>query len=153
MRPEKIDHKAPEIMSALAKAPVFKKQGQVDARPAVVGEEIITTLEGGAEEMLNIAQTGDWIITNPSGEQYIVPQKKFFARYKSTDTDDVYMTTGSCRAITNPFGRPIEIMTSRGLPQMGDADCMIADTCDEDGSNMENEPYLIDADAFTKTYT
>jgi hypothetical protein len=47
---------------------------------------------------------------------------------------------------------PIEIMASWGSPQTGGADCMIADTCDEDGSNMGGEPYLIDADAFAETY-
>ena len=34
----KVDRKASEIMQALAEAPLFKKQGQVKARPAVPGE-------------------------------------------------------------------------------------------------------------------
>jgi len=148
----KIDRKAQEIMITLAGAPVFKKQGQVNARPAAVGEEITTTLEGGAKETINTAQAGDWIMTNPSGEKYIISEKKFFSRYEVTDEDGVYKAKGSCRAIVNPFGKPIEIMASWGSPQMGGADCMIADTCDEDGSNMGGEPYLIDANAFAKTY-
>lgn len=149
---EKIDRKSPGIMSALANARVFKKYGQVKARPAVVGEKITTTLQGGAEETVNTAQAGDWIVTNPSGEQYIISEKKFFARYEATNEDGVYKAKGSCRAIVNPFGKPIEIMASWGTPQTGGTDCMIADTCDEDGSNMGGEPYLIDADAFAKTY-
>ena len=149
---EKIDRKAPEIMEALANAQVFKKQGQVNARPAVVGEGITTTLESGAKETENTAQEGDWIMTNPSGEQYIISEKKFFGRYEATSEDGVYKAKGSCRAVVNPFGKPIEIMASWGSPQTGGADCMIADTCDEDGSNMGGEPYLIDADAFAKTY-
>ena len=149
---EKIDRKALEIMNALANATVFKKQGQVKARPAVVGEDITTTLEGGTKETVNTALAGDWIMTNPSGEQYIISEKKFFARYEATDEDSVYKAKGSCRAVVNPFSKPIEIMASWGSPQTGGADCMIADTCDEDGSNMEGEPYLIDADAFGKTY-
>lgn len=149
---KKIERKAPEIMAALANASVFKKQGQVKARPAVVGEEITTTLEGGAKETTNTAQAGDWIVTNPSGEQYIISEKKFFDRYETTGEGDVYKAKGSCRAIVNPFGTPIEIMASWGSPQTSGANCMIADTCDEDGSNMGGEPYLIDADAFAKTY-
>jgi len=149
---EKIDRKAPEIMEALANAQVFKKQGQVNARPAVVGEGITTTLESGAKETENTAQEGDWIMTNPSGEQYIISEKKFFGRYEATSEDGVYKAKGSCRAVVNPFGKPIEIMASWGSPQTGGADCMIAETCDEDGSNMGGEPYLIDADAFAKTY-
>ena len=149
---KKIDRKAPEIMEALANAQVYKKQGQVNARLAVVGEGITTTLESGAKETENTAQEGDWIMTNPSGEQYIISEKKFFDRYEATSEDGVYGAKGSCRAIVNPFGKPIEIMASWGSPQTGTADCMIADTCNEDGSNMGGEPYLIDADAFAKTY-
>ena len=147
-----VDRKAPEIMAALAGAVLFKKQGQVNARPAVSGEKITTTLEGGAKETVNTSQEGDWIVTNPSGEQYIISEKKFFGRYEATGENGVYMARGSCRAFLNPFGEPIEIMASWGSPQTGGADCMIADICDEDGSNMGGEPYLIDADAFAKTY-
>jgi len=147
-----IDRKAPEIISAITIAPVYKKQGIVNARPAVVGEGITTTLESGAKETENTAQEGDWIMTNPSGEQYIISEKKFFGRYEETSEDGVYKAKGSCRAIVNPFGKPIEIMASWGSPQTGGADCMIADTCDEDGSNLGGEPYLIDADAFAETY-
>lgn len=65
---QQIDRKSPEIMSAISEAPVYKKQGRVDARPAMPGDEITTTLEGGAKETVNKANEGDWIVTNPSGE-------------------------------------------------------------------------------------
>ncbi|MEK7602230.1 MAG: PGDYG domain-containing protein [Patescibacteria group bacterium] len=149
---EKIDRKAPALMGALASAPVFKKHGQVHARRAVVGESIITTLESGIKETENTAQEGDWIITNPDGEEYIISENKFNSRYEPTNEDGLYEAKGSCRAIVNPFGKPIEIMASWGSPQTGGSDCMIADTCDDDGSNMNGEPYIIDADAFAKTY-
>ncbi|MDO8507815.1 MAG: PGDYG domain-containing protein [bacterium] len=146
-----VERKAPEIMSALAEAPVYKKQGSVLARPATPGEEIKTTLESGAEETVNTANEGDWIVTNPSGEQYIISEAKFLGRYEATDEDGTYTAKGFCRAITNPFGQPIEIMASWGSPQTGDERCMIADTCNADGE-CDGEPYLIDADAFTETY-
>jgi hypothetical protein len=148
---QQIDRKSPEIMSALAQAPVYKKQGQVEARPATVGEEITTTLEGGAKETVNKAGEGDWIMTNPGGEQYIISEKKFLGRYEATDKSGVYSAKGYCRAIPNPFGKPIEIMASWGSPQTGDERCLIADTCDASGK-VDGEPYLIDADAFAKTY-
>lgn len=47
---QQVDRKSPEIMSALAEAPVYKKQGRVEARPATVGEEITTTREGNGEQ-------------------------------------------------------------------------------------------------------
>lgn len=146
-----IDRKSEQIMGALAEAPVFKKQGQVNARRAEAGEAITTTLKSGAKETENTAQEGDYIVTNPDGEQYIISEQKFVSRYETSDEDGVYNAKGYCRAIKNPFGRPIEIMASWGSPQSGDENCLIADTCDENGKT-DGEPYLIEADAFTNTY-
>ncbi len=147
----KIDRKSPEIMDAIAKAPVFKKQGGVEARPAKLGEEVTTTLESGAKETVNKANEGDWIVTNMSGEHYIISEQKFLGRYEPTDKSGAYSAKGYCRAINNPFGKPIEIMASWGSSQIGNANCMIADTCDASGK-VDREPYLIDADPFSKTY-
>lgn len=149
---EKIDRKSPEIMEALAGASVFKKQGWVKARPGVEGEQIVTVLASGAEETVNTAKAGDWVMTNPSGEQYIISKEKFFTRYESANEEGVYRAKGHCRAIKNPYGKPIEIMASWGSPQTGDEHCMIADTCDTNGENMGGEPYLIEAKAFAETY-
>lgn len=153
---QRIDLKSPEVMTeirnSLMHARVYRKQGQVMARRAIHGEKIVTTLASGVKETENIAQEGDWIVTNPSGEQYVISSDKFIRRYKATGEDGVYLARGCCRAIRNPFGVPIEIMASWGELQTGDARCMIADTCDESGENMGGEPYLIDAEAFKETY-
>ena len=146
-----VDRKSPEIMEALAKAPVYKKQGHVKARQATPGEAITTTLKDGTQETTNTAKEGDWIITNPSGEKYIISKAKFFSRYEATDTEGVYAAKGYCRAVRNPFGVPIEIMASWGSPQTGDGQCLIADTCDASGV-CNGEPYLIDGNAFAETY-
>ena len=149
---EKIDRKVPEILEALADARIFKKQGHVQARPATEGEQIVTTLKSGAQETTNTAKADEWVMTNPSGEQYIISKEKFFSRYEETDEDGIYQAKGHCRAIKNPYGKPIEIMASWGSPQNGDENCMIADTCDAEGGGMGGEPYLIDAKAFSETY-
>ena len=44
---------------------------------------ITTILANGKKETSNIAISGDWIITNPGGEQYVVPNHKFIKKYKS----------------------------------------------------------------------
>ncbi|MDZ4299532.1 MAG: PGDYG domain-containing protein [Candidatus Sungbacteria bacterium] len=148
----KVDRKAPEIMTALATAPVFKKQGRVHARPAVAGENITTTLQSGAQETTNTAKDGDWIVTNPSGEEYAISEAKFLGRYDSTDEQGVYGARAYCRAIRNPFGKPIEIMAEWGEPQTGDENVLIADICDQNGEKRGNEPYLIAAREFAETY-
>ena len=147
----KVDRKAQEIMSALAEAPIYKKQGRVQARPAVPGETSTTVLASGAKETVNTAKDGDWIMTNPSGEQYIISGEKFFDRYEATAEEGVYSAKGYCRAIKNPFGEPIEIMASWGEPQTGDANCMLADICDAEGK-LDGEPYIIEATVFAETY-
>lgn len=149
---KKIDRLSNDIAEALAEAPVFAKQGTVRARVATEGETITTTLADGKEETTNTANAGDYIVTNPSGEEYIIGAEKFEGRYKATAEEGVYAANGFCRAITNPHGEEIEIMASWGEPQIGGADCKIADTCDENGTNIGGSPYLIDASAFAETY-
>lgn len=149
---EIIDRKAPEIMKALASAPVLKKQGRVQARLAVEGERIVTTLASGIQETINTAKKNEWVVTNPSGEQYIIGKEKFFDRYEQNDEGDGYTVRGYCRAVKNPYGKPIEIMASWGSPQAGNENCMIADACDANGNNMRDEPYLIEDKAFAETY-
>ncbi len=146
-----IDRKSPGIMAVLVVAPVFRKFGTVKAREAQLGEKVTTTLANGARETSNAANAGDWIVTNPSGEDYIISAEKFLGRYESTAEPGVYRAKGYCRAVKNPFGEPIEIMASWGEPQQGNAECMIADTCDAQGKT-DGEPYLIDAVAFAATY-
>lgn len=139
-------------MEALEEAPVYRKSAVVQARIAKDGEKISTVMADGSTETENTAVAGDYIVTNPSGEQYIVKSETFVARYEETDEAGVYQAKGFCRAITNPEGVPIEILASWGEPQFGDERCMIADTCDADGENMGGEPYIIEADAFVETY-
>ena len=85
-----INRKSADITSGLENAPIFKKFGLVKARPAVVGEKLTTTLEDGVKETVNKAKVGDWVVTNPSGEQYIISEEKFFGRYDQADEEGVY---------------------------------------------------------------
>ncbi len=148
----KIDRKALSIMAALAEAPLYRKLGSVRARVAAEGEKNATVMADGSTETENTANAGDYIITNPSGEEYIIGAEKFLARYEATDEDGVFSAKGYCRAIKNPEGVPIEIMASWGEPQYGDGECMLADTCDANGEDMGGEPYIIEAAAFIETY-
>ena len=148
---EKVDRKSPEILKALENAPIYRKFGLVQARPAIIGEKIETILANGKKETENTAKANDWVMTNPDGESYIISKEKFFSRYESTDKAEVFSAKGFCRAIKNPFGKPVEIMASWGTPQTGDAECLFADVCDESG-NMSGEPYIIERAAFENTY-
>ena len=78
---EKIDRKSPEVMKMLVGAPIYRKFGNVQARRATVGEQITTMLADGRQETANKADEGDWIVTNPDGEQHIISEAKFLSRY------------------------------------------------------------------------
>ncbi|MES2007094.1 MAG: hypothetical protein V4436_03225 [Patescibacteria group bacterium] len=146
----KTDLKTTTTLAALAAAPIFKKQGTVRARPAVANEQIVTKLASGQEETTTTAKDGEWVVTNPGGEQYMVRGDKFDSRYEPTAEAGVYQAKGFCRAIVNPFGFPIAIDTSWG-EQKGDEHCLVAINCDATGK-MEQNIHLIETAAFAETY-
>ena len=148
-----IDRKAADLLEGLKTAQLCKKFGTVEARAATAGEKVKTTLADGTVEVEeNIANDGDWIVTNPGGESYIISGEKFHSRYEPVlDGNGVYAAKGYCRAMPNPFGVSIEILASWGSPQFGDKTCFIACVCDADG-NIDDEPYLIGYAEFKDTY-
>lgn len=148
---QRIDRKSIEIMHALAEAPLYKKTGSVNAYLARGGEKIETNLESGFKETEKTACEGDWIVTNPTGEKYLLSAQTFRERYEPTGDTTTYVAKGYCRAVANPFKKPIEIAASWGSLQTGDAYCFVADTCNKNGVT-NGEPYLIDAHVFRETY-
>ncbi len=60
----------------------YAKFARVQAREAQEGEVIETILADGHKETSNKANAGDWIVTNPGGESYIVPGNKFGKKYE-----------------------------------------------------------------------
>lgn len=60
----------------------YAKFARIQAVQAQGGEAIETILADGTRETTNTANAGDWIVTNPGGEQYIVPGAKFPKKYE-----------------------------------------------------------------------
>ena len=66
----------------------YKKFARVHAEQGKVGQEIVTVMKNGFVETKNVVkedpETGepDWIITNPDGEKYCVPDKTFRKKYE-----------------------------------------------------------------------
>lgn len=147
-----LDRKSPEILEALHNAPVYEKQVLVRARRAEDGERIDTILADGRIETSHTAHEGEWVVTNPMGEEYIVPGDAFDAKYAGTGTEGVYQSRGLCRAIPNPLYVPIEIETDWGTAMRGDENCYIVDSCTPDGV-LSGEPYLVDGPIFAATYS
>jgi len=154
-QPIKIDRHDEKIMSGLKNASVYRKQGEVRARIALGGEVVTTKLADGTTETKNTAKTGDAIITNPGGEEYIVGAEKFGKRYEPKEgegNEGIFVATGHCKAIDNPWEQPITMMASWGEMQNGQRDCKIADTYDVGTHTLGGEPYIIGSTEFAQTY-
>ena len=147
-----VELKSSQLLKLLDTAPIYKKIGKVLAHPAKAGETVVTTLADGFRETENIAKPGDWIVTNTTGEKYIVSEKEFQLEYLPTEQNGVYIAAGFCKAVQNPFNEPIEIHAKWAFVQKGLTNCMIAVCCDKDGI-VSGEPYIIDGVVFGKTLT
>jgi hypothetical protein len=68
---------------------IARKTRPVDARPAMVGEIIVTVIRGeGKETQSRLARAGDYVVRNrcpeTGNEQYLVSADKFAGRYEKT---------------------------------------------------------------------
>lgn len=74
----------------------FAKFARIQAQCAEGGEVIETVLADGTKETTNVANAGDWIVTNPGGEKYVVPAAKFPKKYEPCPElgDGWYKPTG-----------------------------------------------------------
>lgn len=157
----KLDLNSPEMTELFTKAEVFYlaeagkygKTGEVLAREAVPGEQVTTVLEDGTVETTNTAGEKQVVITNPSGEQYIIDAEKFMQRYQSTDQESVFRAKGAVRAFRNQTGRPIEISAPWGEPQLGDESCILATPYNpEKPDEIGTDRYIIGHEEFIETY-
>lgn len=148
-----LDLSTDEWTERLANAPTYAKKAIVQAREVAEREEVRTTLADGTEETVNVAEPGDVIVTNPSGEKYVLKPDNFAKRYKATDEDGVFRAKGMARAVQNPTGTEIEIMAPWGELQNGGLDCMIATVFDPEQPDVIGlDRYLIGDDEFKTTY-
>ncbi len=149
-----IDRHAPEISEALARhGRIYRKTGEVQAEQASAATPVETVLADGTNETKNMAVPGDFIVTAPAGERYVVKPDTFLARYSpKRGQEGVYTARGQIVAVPNPLRRPLSIMASWGEAQHGSANCMIADIYDPATKQRKGQPYLIALAEFKKTY-
>ena len=148
----KINIQDDAITALFASAPLYEKFATVTARKVLVKEEVRTIVGDGFLETTNAAEVGDYVITNPTGEEYILKPDKFAARYEATETEGVYKASGLIRALSNPYMTEIEIDAPWGAPQYGDALCLLAATVADEHSTVGSDRYIIELAAFKETY-
>ena len=81
----------------------YQKTGKINARVGEIGEEIFTIMSNGLKETKNTVTADEngnpgWVVTNLTGEKYIIPDITFRKKYeKIVGTEDEY------RPIWNPI--------------------------------------------------
>ncbi|MCL2869700.1 PGDYG domain-containing protein [Candidatus Saccharibacteria bacterium] len=149
---EQIDLSDKHYVEAFKDADIYQKSGTVEAEFVDKPQEVVTMI-GDNEETRQTAEPGQVIVTNPSGERYVLDKDTFDKRYETTDKDGEYRANGKARIMQNDTGKPIEIVAPWGELQRGDADCMIAALYDpKKPYSLSKDRYIIAKDAFEATY-
>ena len=81
---EVVDLMNEEYDKAFEDADSFVKSAEVKARQVTEEENVKT----GLDATKNIANKGDWIVTNPDGEQYVISEEKFSQLYKEKENEE-----------------------------------------------------------------
>lgn len=81
----------------------YQKSGEITARVGKIGEEIVTVMANGLEETKNVVTADEngrpgWVVTNSTGEQYIVSDSVFRSKY-----ENVAGTEDRFRPVWNPI--------------------------------------------------
>lgn len=131
----------------------YRKSGEFRARRVSIATPVETILADGLQETKNVAIPGDYIVTGPRGERYVVKPDVFAARYeRKPGTRDVHLARGEIIAAANPLGRAIHFRAAWGEVQTGAADCIIADVLDQGSQKRAGRPYIIGRAEFEETY-
>lgn len=129
------------------------KKATVTAEQAQESGSVVTRLADGSVETSREYVAGDWIVTNPAGERYVLDEVKFGVRHDLTDQEGTFLAKGAVRAISNPTGCAVAVIAPWGAVMRGGADCMFAEVVDLDEVSARSvDRYIIGGQEFAQTY-
>ncbi len=81
------EYLAEGLKSKRFQAKTYQKSGEITARVGKIGEEILTVMANGLQETKNTVTADEngnpgWVVTNFTGEQYIVSDLAFRQKYE-----------------------------------------------------------------------
>lgn len=103
---ENIKDYARQLGASGAEAHMYAKFARIRAVQGVAGQEVVTKMKNGLEETKNVVELDSetkqpgWIVTNPAGEQYIIPDKTFRKKYEMETPDGVFKPKGGVQWFT-----------------------------------------------------
>lgn len=91
------------LKSGKFESKTYQKSGEITARVGKIGEEIVTVMANGLKETKNTVTVDEngwpgWVVTNSTGEQYIVSDSAFKKKYER-----VAGTEDNFKPIWNPI--------------------------------------------------
>ncbi len=130
----------------------YEKFVKVLARPAKKSEKITTSIEG-EKRTKNQAKSGDFVVKNPSGEEYIVSGKKFKQRYTQIGEAEDFPNYKRYEAVGIVWGfqyhgPDLKIEAPWGEEQIVKDGDMLVST----GKESYDDIYSIQIDIFKDTY-
>lgn len=132
-------------------SPLYRKSVTVEAYQTTEDTPLDTVLADGTLETSRTVPSGQWVVTNPDGEQYAITDETFTARYEHVN-GNTYQAKGIIRAFPNPFGHPITIMAPWGELQFAERDCYFAVPYEGPDGFIGEDRYLIGKQEFFNTY-
>jgi len=148
----------------------YSKFGDILVREAKIEEIVETYTPDGKLETTNKAVLGDFIIRNPTGEEYVLTKEKFLVRYDPTDKKEtingkeygIFVPKGRCRGVifTKELAAELNLpldnnefffMAIWKEPMRATIGDMLVSPLDDAG-NIGKEVYRIEKTSFEKTY-
>lgn len=140
---KEVDLNSSKFDEVFEDAPSYVKNAEVNARQIKPGEEQTVRTELDATE--SDAKVGDWIVTNPGGESYVVKNDVFQNAYQPTSEDGVFVSVGvPVKAVK--INENIVFMAPWGSEEGVKAGGFIVERSDN------GERYGIEREAFLDTY-
>ena len=134
-----------------------RKIEQVIVRQAIESEVVDTYMSDGTLETSVIAGKGDWVITGPKGEEFILTDEKINDLYVRTESGDFVTKARKIIALKNPTGTKIRIKAPWGTDekpvyQYGGTDCVVAVGLTEYGALTDNRYIIGEEDILLSNY-
>lgn len=128
------------------------------ARQVTTSEVIETHMPDGTLEDTAQAEFGDWVVTGPLGETFVVSDEKFNELYKVNLTGGFTPRQREILAIQNPTGKSIQVRKpwkKEGKPeyQTGGKDCFLVVSLDEKGEFTDDRYIIGDEEILMSNYT
>lgn len=134
---------------------LYQKSGSYGARRGVVGEHVVTEING-VVETTNTVGPDEVVLRGPAGELYVVSEAKFRDRYEAEGLDIPenflpFKAKGMIRAVEY-IGDSFEFMASWGEKMICDSGDYLACPVKSKADFIVTEVYRIERSVFAQTY-